>query len=367
MRLLYVSSDVSDIHLNLLSSLEKEGVENVLATYSLSKSSKDPIQATKTWYYKSKSIFKGPAFYIERHRSAAKYFINIIEKSHIDVLHANMMFGDGFICRAISKTMHVPYVLSVRNTDMNLWFLWKLPWIRHAGYQNLVEAKAIIFLNQPYRQALLNRLPERIRDSVETKCLVIPNGINDFWLKNRADREKRITDKITFVTAGRIEENKNQVVVAAAINQYKNVHKIKVEYVIVGDCNNEEMLNQLNKYEFVRVLPFQNKEELIGTFQNSDIYIMASHTETFGLVYAEALTQRLPVIYTRGQGFDKQFDEGVVGYSVDSRDVDDIYRGIEKTIVRYNELSENAYIKCTNFTWGKISDSLKGIYESSIN
>jgi len=47
---------------------------------------------------------------------------------------------------------------------------------------------------------------------------------------------------------------------------------------------------------------------------------MPSITETFGLVYAEALSQGLPVLYTRGQGFDRQFEEGEVGYAVDCFD-----------------------------------------------
>lgn len=366
MRVLYVSSDVSDIHLNLLSALEKNGVENWLATYTLSRGQQESNQAQKTWYYKSRSRFKGPFLYLSRLNVAANFFINKIKDSHLDLLHANMLFGDGYVCRKVFRKLNIPYVLSIRNTDMNLWFLWKLPWIRRAGFKNLVEAKAIIFLSESYRLALLNRLPEKIRNSVAPKCFVIPNGINDFWFENCADRNKSIKDKITFVTAGRIEDNKNQVMVAQALDRYQKVYKTKMEYLIVGDCQNEKMLSQLQKYDFVRILPFQNKEELISTFRKSDIYIMASHTETFGLVYAEALTQGLPVIYTRGQGFDKQFDEGVVGYSVDSKDVNDIFNGIENTVLHFNDLSENAYINCRKFKWDNICNAIKNVYLSSI-
>ena len=37
-------------------------------------------------------------------------------------------------------------------------------------------------------------------------------------------------------------------------------------------------------------------------YRENDIYVMPSIIETFGLVYAEAMSQGLPVIYTRGQG-----------------------------------------------------------------
>ena len=50
----------------------------------------------------------------------------------------------------------------------------------------------------------------------------------------------------------------------------------------------------------------QKKTYLI--FIVNDIFVMPSVTELL-LVYAEAMSQGLPVIYTRGQGFDGQFEE----------------------------------------------------------
>ena len=61
-----------------------------------------------------------------------------------------------------------------------------------------------------------------------------------------------------------------------------------------------------------------DKEELIKLYRDSHIFTMPSITESFGLVYAEAMTQALPVVYTKGQGFDGQFPDGEVGYSVEA-------------------------------------------------
>ena len=65
-------------------------------------------------------------------------------------------------------------------------------------------------------------------------------------------------------------------------------------------------------------------ENFIKYFIESDIFVMPSRYETFGLVYVEALSQGLPVIYTRGQGFDGQIPDGEVGYSVKCNDVNEI-------------------------------------------
>ena len=59
------------------------------------------------------------------------------------------------------------------------------------------------------------------------------------------------------------------------------------------------------------ILHLYQRKNLIEFIGENDIFVMPSINETFGLVYAEAMSQGLPVIYTKGQGFDKQFNDGL--------------------------------------------------------
>ena len=93
---------------------------------------------------------------------------------------------------------------------------------------------------------------------------------------------------------------------------------------------------------------------------------MPSHTETFGLTYAEAMSQGLPVIYTRGQGFDKQFDDGVVGYSVSDTNVQELVQKIMECIKHYEKLSTNCVTNVTKFDWNYICNTYISIYEKMI-
>ena len=74
------------------------------------------------------------------------------------------------------------------------------------------------------------------------------------------------------------------------------------------------------------------------------------------------MTQGLPVIYTRGQGFDGQFPEGMVGFSVDSHDAEELAENIVKVCERYAELSKNCIEKVQKFRWSKIIESYRQIY-----
>lgn len=91
--------------------------------------------------------------------------------------------------------------------------------------------------------------------------------------------------------------------------------------------------------------------------------MMPSHHETFGLVYAEAMSQGLPVVYTRGQGFDEQFPDGEVGLAIESKYPQTIANAIETIVINYKSISNNCVQRITNFKWDKIGKIYKSLYD----
>ena len=51
------------------------------------------------------------------------------------------------------------------------------------------------------------------------------------------------------------------------------------------------------------------------------IFAMPSFNETFGLVYIEALSQNLPILYTKSEGIYKYFEEGHFGIGVEPSNI----------------------------------------------
>ena len=90
---------------------------------------------------------------------------------------------------------------------------------------------------------------------------------------------------------------------------------------------------------------------------------MVSHSETFGLVYLEALTQGLPIIYTENQGFDNVNNNLQVGYAANSNNVSDIAAKLEMALKnRENLLLDIQKIDFSAFSWQKkASDWLNAI------
>lgn len=79
--------------------------------------------------------------------------------------------------------------------------------------------------------------------------------------------------------------------------------------------------------------------------------------------HAEAMSQGLPVIYSKGQGFDGQFTEGLVGYHVDAHEPMELCENIIKILDRYSNFPKNCIQASKKFRWDDLSNEYVKIYQ----
>lgn len=277
--------------------------------------------------------------------------------------HAHSLFSNGYVSLKIKEEYGVPYIVAVRNTDVNI-FLKKMLHLRHLGVEILKNASQIIFLSPVYREAVIQKyVPKKLRSEILQKSQTIPNGIDDFWFNNLAPPKMQPDPtNLNLIQVGDISKNKNvEITVEACKILINKSFNIKLD--LVGKIKNERIFKKIAHYDFVDYLGYKTKEELLDIYRKNHIFVMPSRTETFGLVYAEAMSQGLPVIYTRGQGFDTQFEDGTVGYAVGSNDPKEIADKIVDVVTNYPAISE----KCTNlaskFKWCIIAEKYLDVYD----
>lgn len=293
-----------------------------------------------------------------------------IKIESVDVIHAYTVFTDGNTALELSKKYKKPYVVAVRDTDVNVFFKYMF-YLRKRGVEIIKNAKAVFFLSEAYRDAVVDKyIPEKNRESILCKSYIIPNGIDDYWLDNKYYNRnidqtiERIREKkeIRCIFVGGIEPRKNIEQTLKALKKL-NCEGWKTTLTVVGKIKDVKTFNSLNNYREFIYTSQKTREELIKYYRAADIFIMPSHTETFGLVYAEAMSQGLPVIYTRGQGFDRQFEEGLVGYSVSDKDLDELIKRIYAIVSEYKDISKNCTDKVVKFEWNSIVQKYVSIYK----
>lgn len=308
-----------------------------------------------------------------------RYFFNLKSKkiqkaiknsyniSEFDLIHAYTLFTDGNVSYTLSEEFGIPYVVAVRNTDVNI-FLKYFVHLRSRAVKILEKADAIFFLSDTYKLQVFEKyIPEFQREKLLAKSYVIPNGVDDFWLENLyKERVPYCGNKsVKIIFAGGIDQNKNIETTQSALKllEQKGINSI---YTVVGRVIDSKTLERIITDKRTLYVPSQPKEKLIEYYRDADVFVMPSHKETFGLVYAEAITQGLPVIYTKGQGFDRQFDNGTVGYSVDDNNPTEIAESIIKILSNYEEISKYCIELCEKFAWDKICRKYAEIYRKII-
>lgn len=304
-------------------------------------------------------------YYHHKQTKVFKALMLIIENRHPDIIHSHFLFSGGYCCYMAKKKYGIPYLVAVRNTDMNTFFRYCF-WLRPLGVKIMQAASAVVFLSDTYRRQLIgNYVPNKYRKQIESKSIILPNGIHSYWLESRKSHSLKADNNIRVVFAGSIDRNKNCLATSEACKLLLE-KGYSVEYTIIGRIVDDSYFRNLTKNEYVHYIPPKNKEELAELYNNQDVFVMPSFHETFGLVYAEAMSQGLPVIYTRGQGFDKQFDEGVVGYSVDATNPVEIAEKLLLIKNDYVAISQRCKYLCEKFDWEKIALQYVDLYRSSI-
>lgn len=292
---------------------------------------------------------------------------NSVDLNQFDIIHAYTLFTDGNTAMRISLETGIPYVVAVRNTDIND-FLKKIPLLRKRGIDIMNRASKVLFLSESYRnQVIREYVPKKYQEEIIRKSVIIPNGIDDFWLNNAVSDiqdshyERLLKKELRAVCAGRIDKNKN---IISAINALLLLKKRgwNVLFTVVGKIEDMDEFNRIKAYEFVKYIDPQPKERLLEIYRNNDIFIMPSYTESFGLVYAEAMSQGIPVIYTLGQGFDGQFPEGKIGYHVNAYKIEDIANAIERIAKDYKRISKSCPPSAAKFNWEDIVQKYMSIY-----
>ena len=354
-----------------MNALEKYG-HNTLAFNAVFKGTKVeeqyiPIMDEKV-IHKECFNFYDRYLYFYKQRKIYKAFLKEINVDNYDIIHSHTLMNGGWVVNRIKRKKSVPYVVSVRNTDLNDFL--KFSFFRPVARKIITDANAVMFLSEVYKKQFLAKLFRNNNaklNRIEKKCYVIPNGLESFWLDNIGKAKEISNSVINLICVGTIDKNKNMLSIINAIEILKKQGVI-ANLTIVGKEIDTSVYSELQRSENVKLVPFQKKEELLKYYRDSDIFVLPSFKESFGRVYAEALTQGLPVIYSQNQGFDGFFLEGEVGYSVDPYNPNSIADAVIKIIKKYKMLSNNCINNCKEFDWLKIASKLEKMYkEACIN
>ena len=180
--------------------------------------------------------------------------------------------------------------------------------------------------------------------------------------------ERGVTDKVvTFL--GRITYQKGpDYFVEAAAKVLKRVPDVRFVMAGSGDMMNHVIrrvarLGIADRFHFTG---FLRGEDVHKMFQLSDVYVMPSVSEPFGISPLEAMRSNVPVIISKQSGVAEVLDYAV---KVDYWDVDALADAIYG-LIKYPALSgmfaSKGLEEVTNLKWNDAAAKIKAVYEAVI-
>ena len=134
-------------------------------------------------------------------------------------------------------------------------------------------------------------------------------------------------------------------IVPAVVNAF-GLEQFEIYYIGQG-AEEAHILAYAKQYGIessIHLLGRMSRDEVVHRLQDSDVFVMNSRSEAFGLVYLEAMAQGCITIASRHEGFDGIIQDGENGFLCNAGDIDDL----SSTIRRIKSMKANQLIDISN-------------------
>ena len=249
--------------------------------------------------------------------------VDVITNNNLDLLHVHYAIphaSAAYFARQILKKTgrDIPYITTLHGTDITL-----------VGKDKTYAPVVTFSINESDAiTAVSDSLKEETYSSfdIEKEIKVIPNFVDTkrFRQSNKDHFKKMIApnNERIMVHASNFRKVKR---VDDVIKVFKLVNEqMPSKLLMVGDGperqNAEEMCRQLGICDDIRFLGKQ--EEMDEILSVSDLFVLPSEHESFGLSALEAMACRVPVISTNAGGLSEINKEGITGFLANVGDVE---------------------------------------------
>lgn len=366
---LHVCNDFtfSKVHSNLYRELDAQGVKQTVFVPLRKEAPEDNRFDGKNTTFVFAHILKRlhRLFFFHKIEKTVREIEKTVDLNQISCIHATTLFSDGMVARELHCKYGIPYIVAVRNCDVNA-FLRYLPhlWWVHRAVMETVDK--VIFITPNLQKRLLKHPTlYKMREQVSEKSIVIPNGINEFWLNNIQTENTAHPHHLLY--AGNFTRNKNLPRLIHALQKLRT-ELPDLHLDVAGDGGNDQDRVLALMHRNADWITYHGKitdlEEMKTLYRANHIFAMPSKSETFGLVYLEAMTQGLSVLWTKGEAIDGMFPE-TIGESVNPLSESDITTKLRNLLTNsehYKTLSPSTF---DTFRWNAIAKQYVDLYPIS--
>ncbi|MDR3286297.1 MAG: glycosyltransferase family 4 protein [Prevotellaceae bacterium] len=286
----------------------------------------------------------------------------IANNNEFDVIHAHdwLTYAAGIMAKRVSNK---PLVVHVHATEFDRTGENVNPNVFNIEKQGMEYADKVITVSNLTRNIVINKY------GIDPKKVVTVHNAVDFQGREEIAAERNVNDKvITFL--GRITYQKGpEYFIEAAYKVLERCNNVRFVMAGSGDMM-KKMVRRVAKLGMgtrFHFTGFLKGDEVQQMFALSDVYVMPSVSEPFGISPLEAMRSNIPVIISKQSGVSEVLKYAI---KVDFWDVDamaDLMYGL----VTYPSLSKffvkNGQAEVNSLKWENAAVKIRKIYDQVAN
>jgi glycosyltransferase involved in cell wall biosynthesis len=293
-------------------------------------------------------------------RAVIDYFIE--NSSDCDVIHCHDWITLGAAVE-LKRILKKPMVFTVHSTeyDRSAYF-YPMQWVIEREKFGMENADRIIAVSKRTK-----RLIQKEYGIDGNKITVVPNGIDFSKFVREEDRDYERKNRVLFV--GRVTRQKGLTFFVQMAK--KVLEKEDCDFIVIG--KGDELpglikqtidLKIADRFSFLGFLP---DEEVVEYMYNSDLYVLPSVSEPFGISVLEAMSSGLPVLISKSTGVGESLLHCLKSDFWDVNDMAEMtieilrHRSLRETIGRSGKL------ETMDYTWERCAAETKKVYEREVN
>ncbi len=300
--------------------------------------------------------------------------VDVVKYEKLDLLHVHYAIphaSAAYMAQQILKSqgINIPFITTLHGTDITL--VGKDPSFEPVITFAINMSNAVTAVSENLKQDTLEHF------KITNEIKVIPNFIcpKHYQLENNEIYKKRYAPNGEFIIT-HISNFRKVKRVDDVVKVFRKVRKlIPCRLLFVGDGPERGNIEIAVRSSCERedVLFLGHLDSTREVLNISDLFLLPSETESFGLAALEAMASSVPVITTNAGGLPEVVDHNVNGFLSKVGDVDDMAKNVMTLLNDVTKLSEfkvKAREKALEFDMQKILPIYEQLYRdvcSSMN
>ena len=264
----------------------------------------------------------------------------------------------------VSKLRGIPYIAHIHldvEPSTKMGFL--LPFYKKVFLQKVLSFSSKIIVPT---KGYIDLVSKKYAIS-KNKIYEVPYGID---LKKFKSLSGKSHDLIRLLFVGRLSIQKNVPLLIRSFKKITEKNLRNIELHIVGDGEEKSKIINLIKAEKLEKKVILHGalrgKRLYKIFSNSDIFILTSRNESFGIVLIEAMASGLPIVASNILGVRDIIEKNRTGLLV-KPEQEDFVKAIEKLLNNSQlreKLIKNGLEEVKKYSWDKIVEKFEDVYQS---